>query len=172
MGQPETQYLAPEAYIEGELKSDIKHEYVSGHIEAMVGASRRHNTLSVTLASIFREHLRGSGCSTFVSNMKVRIQTKNDDKFYYPDVMVSCDKEPNSEYYEQNSVLIVEVMSDPTAMRDKLEKRDACSNINSLGEYMLVAQDKAEIEVVFLLMKVILPANIRKVNLFIYDPLI
>lgn len=148
MGRPQPDYLAPEAYIEGELTSDIRHEYVNGLIEAMVGASRRHNILSVTLASVFRGHLKGSGCTTFVSDMKVRIKTHTDDKFYYPDVMVSCDQNPTSQYYEENPVLIAEVLSDSTAMRDKLEKRDAYSNINSLVEYLLVAQDKAEIEVV------------------------
>ena len=54
MRRPQPDYLAPEAYIEGELKSDIRHEYVNGLIEAIVGASRRHNILSVTLAVSFQ----------------------------------------------------------------------------------------------------------------------
>lgn len=33
-------------YLEGELKSDIKHEYVDGHIYDMAGASEQHNTIS------------------------------------------------------------------------------------------------------------------------------
>ena len=38
-------------YLEGELRSEIRHEFVDGRIYAMSGASRRHNEICLDLAS-------------------------------------------------------------------------------------------------------------------------
>ena len=59
--------------------------------------------------------------------------------------MVSCDDAPPSEYYEDNPVLIIEVLSPSTETRDKLEKLAAYSSIPSLVEYFTIAQDRVEI---------------------------
>jgi Uma2 family endonuclease len=40
--QPTTTCLSVDAYLEGELESQVRHEYVDGEIYAMVGASDRH----------------------------------------------------------------------------------------------------------------------------------
>jgi Uma2 family endonuclease len=137
--------LSPEVYLEGENRSDVKHEYDNGYVVAMVGASRSHNLIALTLASTIKLHTKGSPCRTYMSDMKVRIQTQGNDLFYYPDIMVSCDDAPPSEYYEDKPVFIIEVLSPSTETRDKLEKLSAYSSIPSLVEYFTVAQDKVEV---------------------------
>ena len=77
--------------------------------------------------------------------MKVHIQKQGNEHFYYPDVMVSCDDQPPSEYYENNPILIIEVLSPSTETRDKLEKLSAYSRISSLVEYFTIAQNKVEV---------------------------
>jgi Uma2 family endonuclease len=42
--------LSLEEYLEGEQRSEVRHEYVTGQVYAMVGASRAHNTISLNLA--------------------------------------------------------------------------------------------------------------------------
>ena len=118
---PTTVTVLPEEYLQGEHSSDVKHEYDNGYIFAMVSASRAHNLIALTVASEMKLHLKGKPCRSYMSDMKVRIQTKGNDLFYYPDVMVSCDDQPPSEYYEEKPVLIVEVLSPSTETRDKLE---------------------------------------------------
>ena len=137
--------LTPEEYLVGEKSSDVKHEYANGYVVAVVGASRAHNLIALTVAAAIRQHLKGSRCRTYMSDMKVRIRTDHNDLFYYPDVMVSCDDEPVSEYYEEKPILIVEVLSPTTEIRDKLEKLSAYSSIPSLKEYVTVAQDRVEV---------------------------
>lgn len=137
--------ISPETYLDGEKKSDVKHEYDNGYVVAMVGASRSHNLIALTLASTIKQHIKGKPCRAYISDMKVRIQTQTNDIFYYPDVMVSCDRNPSSEYYEDKPVLIIEVLSPSTETRDKLEKLAAYSRIPSLVEYLTIAQDKVEI---------------------------
>jgi len=137
--------VTPEEYLEGENHSDFKHEYDNGYMVAMVGASRAHNLIALTVAAEIKQHLKGKPCRSYISDMKVRIQRKDNDLFYYPDVMVSCDEQPPSEYYEDKPILIVEVLSPSTETRDKLEKLAAYSSIPSLVEYFTIAQDIVEV---------------------------
>jgi Uma2 family endonuclease len=136
--------ITAEAYLALENNSDIKHEFVSGYLYAKVGSSRAHNLLALAFASSIRSHLAGSGCRVYISDMKVYAKTREDEVFYYPDVMVSCDEQPPSEYYEKNPRLIVEVSSDSTESKDRLEKLNIYPKIESLQEYVLVSQKKCK----------------------------
>ncbi|HSP43716.1 MAG TPA: Uma2 family endonuclease [Luteolibacter sp.] len=46
-------------YLEGELRSEVRHEFVDGRIYAMSGASFRHNEICGDTYSILKDHLRG-----------------------------------------------------------------------------------------------------------------
>jgi Uma2 family endonuclease len=135
--------LSVDEYLEAEKQSQAKHEYVRGHVYATVGASRAHNTLSLSLASRLLNHLHGSGCDVFVSDMKVRIG----DIFYYPDVVVSCSKADLNPYFITEPALIAEVLSPATEAADRLDKRLVYQSLGSLKEYVLVSQDQRKVEV-------------------------
>ena len=139
--------ISPEEYLKGEQESDVRHEFANGYTYAMVGASRIHNRLSLSLSSMLHQHLLGSSCRTYVSDMKVRIRTQDLDLFYYPDIMVSCDPNPPSEYFEDKPKLLVEVLSDSTESKDRLEKLNAYTRLEALQEYVLIAQRKVAVEV-------------------------
>ena len=134
-------------YLQGELSSDIKYEYINGEVFAMAGVSEQHNTITVNLTALLRQHLRGSGCKVFVADMKIRIQLKNEAYFYYPDIQVCCLKQDNQRYYKESPKLIIEVLSDSTARYDRSEKFDHYRQLSSLEEYVLIAQDKQQIEI-------------------------
>ncbi|HLD13893.1 MAG TPA: Uma2 family endonuclease [Burkholderiales bacterium] len=135
--------ITVEEYLEGEKGSDVRHEYVAGAIYAMAGASGLHNLLTLAFAAGLRQHLRGSPCRVFMSDMKVRVN----DAFYYPDLVVVCGAIDAGAYYQSAPVLLVEILSESTEARDRLEKRLAYQKIESLKEYVLVAQDKMRVEV-------------------------
>ncbi|MBU6346522.1 MAG: Uma2 family endonuclease, partial [Cyanobacteria bacterium REEB494] len=82
-------YITSESYLKLEEHSQVKHEYIDGNIYAMAGALDVHVTIALNLASILRNHLRGSGCRVYITDMKARIESLN--RFYYPDIMVTCD---------------------------------------------------------------------------------
>lgn len=132
-----------EEYLEGEKATDIRHEYVAGAVYAVVGASGLHNLLTLALAANLRQHLRGSPCRVFMSDMKVRVE----DAFYYPDVLVVCGAVDVDASYQTAPTLVVEVLSESTEARDRLEKRLAYQSLESLKEYALVAQDKMRVEI-------------------------
>jgi Uma2 family endonuclease len=86
----EQPYLTPETYLKLEEQSPTKYEYIDGQVYAMAGESDRHVTIGGNLAAELHNHLRGSGDRVYVFQMKARIQSLN--RFYYPDVMVTCDQ--------------------------------------------------------------------------------
>ena len=94
--------ISIEDYIKGELSSEIRHEFYDGHVYAMAGAGRRHNIIAGNIFSLLRQNARGSGCSSFLADMKLFIADIN--RFYYPDVLLSCVKDDNHEYYCESRV--------------------------------------------------------------------
>lgn len=140
-------FISPEDYLEGEKLSDIRHEYINGHVYAMAGESKTHNEIVGNLYMLLRQHLRGSDCRVFIENVKTHVQHLKDKKYFYPDVQVTCESEDNSEYYEDNPKLIIEVLSPSTERRDRSEKFSTYRKIPILLEYVLVAQDIQRVEV-------------------------
>jgi Uma2 family endonuclease len=138
------QYLISEDdYLQGERVADSKHEYLDGEVYAMAGASENHNLLALNIASELRSKLKGSSCRTFIADMKV----KAEHAFFYPDVMVVCERDDANEFYKQAPVIIVEVLSKATRKFDQTLKRQRYQALPSLEEYVLIEQDKGEIEV-------------------------
>jgi Uma2 family endonuclease len=77
--------LTVEAYLQGELLSEVRYEYVNSEVFAVVGTSVAHNIIALNVASALRDHLRDGPCQVFVSDVKVHIkEADNDraDKFY------------------------------------------------------------------------------------------
>ncbi len=142
----ESQLISVEDYLQGELTSDIRHEYMGGKVYAMVGASDRHNLIAGNLFAALRPLGRGTPCQIFMSDMKVRLNVAGEDAFYYPDLVLASDPQDRERYYRSRPCLIVEVLSEATARIDRREKLLAYTGIDSLQEYLLLAQDRPEAE--------------------------
>lgn len=134
-------FISEGDYLRCEHYADIKHEYIDGQIYAMVGASANHNHLSLYVSSRIRTHLEKTPCDVFQSDFKVKVGTK----YFYPDVVVRCDKEDN--YYTEKPLLIVEVLSSTTIKYDRSFKLAAYKQIPSLVEYVMIGQDSPLVEV-------------------------
>ncbi len=142
----QSHYLSPEDYLEAEKSSPIKHEYHDGEVYAMAGASDVHVTIGINITSLLRGHLRGSGCRLYGSDMKVQIDTVN--RYYYPDVMVSCDQQDQAfRYFKKYPVLIMEVLSEGTEAKDRGQKFEHYRHLETLQEYVLVSQERQQVEV-------------------------
>jgi Uma2 family endonuclease len=131
--------MSVEEYLESEKDGTIRHEYVDGEVYAMSGASKRHNLVAANLHAELRSRLRGGPCQVYISDVKVFIQALN--CFYYPDVVVACDPEDNDDYFVNRPVLVVEVESPSTSLIDRREKLMAYRKLESLREYVRLAQD-------------------------------
>ena len=148
MGIPETaNFISVDEYIEGEQLSEIRHEYIGGRVYAMAGGSEAHNTISLNLASALRAHLRGKPCKVFMADMKLRLKIAEDDIFYYPDLLVTCDPSDDAKYYKTKPVVVIEVLSPSTERLDRREKFLSYQRLPSLEEYVLVDQERMRVTV-------------------------
>jgi Uma2 family endonuclease len=139
-------FISVEGYLEGELRSDVRHEYYDGRVYAMAGASARHNVAVLYFASRIAAALEDGPCQAFVTDMKVRLSLRNADLFYYPDVFVACDPEDRHPYYREKPKFWLEVMSGDEN-KDRVEKFLASQRIASLEEFVLVSADPDKPEV-------------------------
>lgn len=138
-------YLTAEEYLDFEDKSDTKHEYIDGQVYAMAGASDAHVTIALNLATLLRAHVRGSGCRVYIADMKARIESLN--RFYYPDVMVTCDsRDLETSTYKRFPCLIVEVLSDSTEAGDRSDKFFDYQELASMREYVLINTKRQRVE--------------------------
>ena len=105
-------------YLAAETLATEKHEYLNGFvyplhwnsITNMAGATDAHVKVTGNAHYALKTHLRGSGCSLYMSDMRLKIDT-NDKAYFYPDVMVTCnldDRQHTTTKYAP--ILVIEVL--------------------------------------------------------------
>ena len=113
----------------------------------MAGGTFEHDTITSNIGGLLYTQLRGTKCQVLTSNMKVR--TRSNGLYSYPDVTVVCDKPDFHDSKRDvltNPRVLIEVLSPSTEAFDKGEKRLLYQTIDSLQEYVLVAQDQPWVE--------------------------
>ncbi len=139
--------ISPEDYLKGEETSPIRYEYVDGEVYAMAGESEPHNIIALNFATLLKTHLRGSPCRVFIENIKTHIKTATTERFYYPDLQVKCGGISPKNQIITHPKLIIEILSPSTERYDRSNKFYAYQQLESLEEYVLVAQDEKRIEI-------------------------
>ncbi|CAN1514752.1 Uma2 Endonuclease, Uma2 family (restriction endonuclease fold) [Spirosomataceae bacterium] len=152
MGEPAPKhYYSIEEYIEIEKNSLEKYEYHDGEIFSMAGGTINHSLLANNMGGSLRDAIKAKGknCRTFNSDAKIAITER---KFVYADASVVCGKTETFQTMKEgikNPILIVEVLSDSTALYDRELKFQAYQSMASFQEYILVSKDKIFIEVYY-----------------------
>jgi Uma2 family endonuclease len=139
--------LTPEEYLAIERKSETKSEYFAGETFAMVGASKRHNLIAANIIRILGNQLLDRPCNVYPSDMRVKVSATG--KYTYPDIVVACEEEIFDDAEKDtllNPVVIIEVLSETTEAYDRGKKFEQYQYIESLTEYLLVAQEPYRIE--------------------------
>ena len=124
--RPETMVLqeqlavTSEQYLRKERQAETRSEYFNGEVFAMAGASREHNQISSDIVISLGTQLAEKTCNIYSSDMRVKIERHN--KYTYPDIVISCDKE----FFEDenrdvllNPVVIIEILSDSAEAYDR-----------------------------------------------------
>ncbi len=140
-------HYTPDEYLALERTARFRSEYLDGRIVAMTGASATHNTVAGNVYAELRGRLRGGPCRAFVSDM--RVQIRGGRQYVYPDVVAVCGEPRFMDGTLDtltNPALIVEVLSPTTEAYDRGEKFQQYRSIESLREYVLIAQDRVLVE--------------------------
>ncbi len=134
-------------YLAMEAASDERHEFRDGEILDMAGAVTTHVRIERNLNRRLDEALEGSGCEVLGSNQRVR---SDRIRYCYPDLTVACAPliydPPDGEVVLTNPRVVIEILSPSTESADRGEKFTRYRNLESLQEYLLVAQDRPQVE--------------------------
>ena len=141
-----TGFITEADYLAAEGLATEKHEYLNGlvyilhwnPVTNMSGTSDAHVKITGNAHYALKTHLRGTGCSLYMSDMHLKIDSR-DKAYFYPDVMVTChpdDRQHTTTKY--SPILIIEVLSDSTKDYDKGGKFDTYRLLTSLREYILI----------------------------------
>ncbi len=134
-------------YLAQERAGEIRHEYYAGNVVAMVRASREHNLIVTSTVISLGTQLRKRPCELYSNDMQLRIDMLG--KYTYPDITIVCG-EPQfaDDPFDNllNPTVIIEVLSPSTEAYDRGEKFEHYRTIESLREYVLIAQDRYHID--------------------------
>ena len=138
-------FFDAQAYLAWEAEQSTKHEYHDGEVFAMAGASDAHVTVAGNVYMALRNHLRGSPCSVFISDMKLRVE--EDNAFFYPDVFVTCAESDRGQSHSKSApVLVAEVLSPATSAYDRGAKFAAYRKLPTLREYALIDPERLSLD--------------------------
>ncbi|EDN71041.1 protein of unknown function DUF820 [Beggiatoa sp. PS] len=145
--QPQLATLTPEEYLAIERQAQYKSEYFEGEMFAMSGASPEHNQIAANVLAEIHTQLKKRPCRVFMSDMRVKVSPTG--LYTYPDVVAFCDPPRFDDKQKDtllNPLVIIEVLSDSTEAYDRGKKFQHYRTLDSLQEYLLIAQDKCQIE--------------------------
>lgn len=140
-------YISEEAYLAFERASPTKHEYYDGRIYAMTGAKEPHNLIAGNLVAALHPQLRQKPCRVYPSDMRVKVMQTGLNT--YPDVVIVCGHPQFTDTVRdtiRNPIVIIEILSASTERYDRGMKFQHYRTIDTLREYILVAQDHYRVE--------------------------
>jgi Uma2 family endonuclease len=147
IAQVETKTYKAEEYLEAEVDSQERHEFLNGEIVLMTGGTPNHNEITTNLVVALKLTLKGKPYRTFSSDQRLWIPQLNN--YTYPDVMVVAkpiELQSGRTDTITNPLLIAEVLSKGTKAYDRDEKFAAYRSIPSFQEYLLIDQYRLQVE--------------------------
>ena len=136
-----------EEYLEAEIFSEERHEYINGEIKLMTGGTPNHNDIVSNLLIALKLGLRKKAFRTFVADQRLWLPERN--IYTYPDVMVLEQPIQLQEGRTDtviNPCLIAEVLSRSTKDYDRSEKFISYRTIEAFQEYLLIDQYQIHVE--------------------------
>jgi Uma2 family endonuclease len=143
----ETRHYSPEEYLEFEVDSELRHEYIDGLIIPMTGGTPNHNKIAGNLYVAIHFTLKRQPYEVYYTDQRLWIPKQRIHT--YPDVMVIQTPPVFAEGRNDtitNPVMIAEVLSKSTKGYDRDEKFAAYRTIPSFQEYILIDQYTIHVE--------------------------
>ena len=141
--------MTPAEYLAFErAQTDARHEYLNGKITMMAGASLAHNRIVSNLVATLHAQMRGRPCDVFSGDLRVHILATG--LYTYPDIAALCGEpqlEDDASDILLNPAVIMEVLSPSTEAYDRGSKFDHYRSLDSLQTYVLLAQDRYQMEI-------------------------
>ncbi len=142
---PDRLFMSAAEYLDWEPTQEERYEYWDGEVVAMSGGTRNHNRISGNWFKLLDDALINRDCEVYIADVKVQVEPGR--KYFYPDVVITCDKGDNDAQIVQFPCLIIEVLSPLTEAIDRGAKFARYRRFTSLQEYVLVQVERPKVEV-------------------------
>ncbi|GAA6615820.1 Uma2 family endonuclease [Scytonema sp. NUACC26] len=147
MQADEKKNYSSEEYLELEINSEQRHEYINGEIIPMTGGTPNHNQIAGNFYAVLNFALKRQPYRVFVTDQRLWIPKKR--IYTYPDVMIvrgELQLQEGRRYTITNPLIIAEVLSASTRSYDKDEKFLAYRTLPTFQEYLLIERYEVHIE--------------------------
>ena len=124
------------------MDGEVYHE---GKIVAMAGESPEHNKTAGNVYVKLRLAFRGKSCEAYMENIRVHVA---EGHYRYPDVVALCGEPQFGSTRPKtllNPTVIFEVLSESTADKDTGIKFDEFTQLLTVTDYILIAQNKMRV---------------------------
>jgi Uma2 family endonuclease len=146
--QPPAGRITEDEYLRLEEAARTRHEFRGGQIVDMAGGTLEHAGIAASIITELTVRLKGKPCKAYGSDLAVRINSIGN--YFYPDVSVLCDPPiyavPDKRTAVTNPKIVFEVTSRDSEADDRGDKFTDYRWIESLEEYILVSQQRAQVE--------------------------
>ncbi|PQV65134.1 Endonuclease, Uma2 family (restriction endonuclease fold) [Abditibacterium utsteinense] len=145
--QQQIDWISEAEYRDGEEISPIKHEWFAGEVFAMAGGTFNHTRICGNVHTSAKAALRGRRCSAHNGEQRVKVEATG--LHTYPDSVIFCPParfEGTGDSTLLTPKVIFEVLSQSTESYDRTRKFDAYKRIETLTDYVLVAQNEIRVE--------------------------
>ncbi|MEH1962671.1 MAG: Uma2 family endonuclease [Nostoc sp.] len=142
---PDNTLMSAEEYLVWEPTQEERYEYWDGEVVMMSGGTRNHNRISGNFFKLLDDTLADRTCEVYIVDVKVQIEPGQ--KYFYPDVVVTCDERDDDPQLIQFPCLIIEVLSPSTEAVDRGKKFAKYRQSPTLQEYVLVQVAQPSVEV-------------------------
>lgn len=140
MNAPAHKLMTAAEFLAWCLEQEGRWELVRGvPTRAMVGATRRHDTIVVRLIVALDRRLRGGPCSPQTADQAVRIAS---DTIRRPDVVVDCGQTAANALEASKPTVAFEVLSPSTRKTDRFRKLEEYKTVANLMHVALVDPDR------------------------------
>lgn len=143
----ESETYTAEEYLDFEVNSPERHEYVDGAIRLMTRGTPSHNEIAGNLYILLKLALKQKPYRTFYVDQRLWIPQRN--IYTYPDIMVTeqpLQLQEGRTDTVMNPCLVAEVLSKSTKDYDRGEKFVAYRTIETFKEYLLIDQYRIYVE--------------------------
>ena len=136
------QPMMVEEFLAWEERQPTRYEFDGWRPVAMAGGSLAHSAIAVNLTTALGTALRGKPCRAYNSDVKIQVG----DSIRYPDATITCTTQPDQARARQGvvhePVVVFEVLSDGTSLRDRTEKNAEYRATPSIRRYVMLEQDR------------------------------
>lgn len=140
---PDRPSMSAEEYLAWEPTQEERYEYWDGEVVAIGGQTRNHNRITINFFKLLDDSLN-LPYEIYIIDVKVKVQPGK--KYFYPDIVVTCDERDNDPQLVQFPSLIIEVLSPSTEAADRGIKFAKYRQFSTMQEYVLVQVEQPGVE--------------------------